>query len=241
MVTQTNQHQENNEQIKEVRVRFQFKTDNVKAGSKFSEQIKQVLHDVMMATKEFDHSTKLLSWDEENKTETELNGQEILLVGGDTIDKYINAPNKPQNLVHSKVYYHYGLRIKSKYPAYEFTEHWNNLRYNFKETHPILTSAVMRPAEMQTSSKTFPVGYFLGTTERGDYTTINNELHLITECNAEVSFQTVYQKGMSNIIWEDAKMKAEELNMNPQSKEYKRIKFKNSPTALIVYVSNKIM
>ena len=50
MVTQTNQHQENNEQIKEVRVRFQFKTDNVKAGSKFSERIKQALHDVMMAT-----------------------------------------------------------------------------------------------------------------------------------------------------------------------------------------------
>ena len=27
--------------------------------------------------------------------------------------------------------------------------------------------------------------------------------------------------------------------MNPQSKEYKKVKFKNAPTALIVYVADK--
>ena len=34
-------------------------------------------------------------------------------------------------------------------------------------------------------------------------------------------------------------IKAEEVNINPNSKEHKRIKFKNAPTALIVYVSEK--
>ena len=113
------------------------------------------------------------------------------------------------------------------------------MRYKYKEKYPILNNAIMRPAEMQAASKAYPVGYFIGSTERGDYQTINKVIPQIIECDSEVSYQNVYQKGISNKIWEYARSKAEEANSNPNSKMHKKTKFKNSPSALVVYVSDK--
>ena len=44
------------------------------------------------------------------------------------------------------------------------------------EKYPILKWVSMRPSEMQTSHTAYAIGYFAGTTERGDYQTINKTL-----------------------------------------------------------------
>ena len=44
----------------------------------------------------------------------------------------------------------------------------------------------------------------------------------------------------NNKSLEQAKLKAEETHPNPNSKGHKRIKFKNAPAALLVYVSQKV-
>ena len=198
--TQPTNNGEEEKNLQSIRIRFQFKSENIVAGATYSEQMKQVLYDVMTTTKEFDPKSRLRPWDEKNIIDCDLVGQEIPLIGGNMIDKYINTPNKPKKWIHSKKYYHQGLHIRTQYTVYEFTEYWNNMRYRNKEKHPILNYATMRPAEMQKSSKAFPVGHFIGSTERGDYQTLNKVLPQIIECQSEVSYQTVYQRGISNKV-----------------------------------------
>ena len=74
--------------------------------------------------------------------------------------------------------------------VYTFTEKWSNMKYNkqheeFKNWRPI------KPAEMQGEDTAYPVGYCVGSVERGDYKTITTEIQRLTK------FQLNYHTNLS--------------------------------------------
>ena len=222
-----------------VRIRFQFKANDIPVGKTFAEQIKQKLHDIMLCSKEIDQNNKLLPW-KENSGSIPLHGKEILLLGNDTIKEYVASPKNLECLTRDKMYYHFGLRIKTVKSVHTFTEQWNNNKYNLTAKYPILKWVAMRPSEMQTSSSAYAVGYFIGSSERGEYKTLNNELKsIITKPRIEASFQTISQDKVSSAIWGKANAKAEAEGVPPKSKQSRTIKYKYSPSALVVYVDKR--
>ena len=155
----------------------------------------------MMCTKLIDADTYLLPW-KETSSSAPLHGKEIMLLANESMTDYVAAPRNPECLTRDKFYYCYGLRLKTSVPVQEFTEQWNNNKYNCTERYPILKWVSMKPAEMQRSSTAYAVGYFIGSTERGDYKTLNEALAEMTEVKLEVSFQTVNQNKVSATIWD---------------------------------------
>ena len=118
-----------------------------------------------------------------------------------------------------------------------FIEQWNNNRYHLKMTYPILESMYLREAEMQTSNVFFPIGYFQGTTERGVYDIIKEELSQIMEVNTEASFQKVNHKRITPKVWEEATEIARSEYLSPNSKGFRRVRMTNAPYVLVVYVT----
>ena len=96
----------------------------------------------------------------------------------------------------------------------------------------------IRAAEMQKSPRSYAVGYFVGTTERGQYETINNYIQKQMGDSVEVSYQTVNQQGVTQQIWANASKQAKANYMNEMSREYRQIKFGLSPMALTVFTND---
>ena len=220
-----------------IRIRFQFRLNAIK-GKTFGEQIRPLLHDIVMCTKLIDPNTQIVPWRENSKV-CPASGPEILLLAESTMKAYIMAPSNPEALTTNKTYHHYGLRIVTDIPVAEFTEQWNNNKYQYKDEYPCLSHVSMRPAEMQLSHSAYAVGYFQGSTERGEYSTIKESLVDITDVTTEASWQVVNQKDVSNRIWERATSKAIEAQRNPNHRLHKRTKFRYAPSALVVYVAKK--
>ena len=219
---------------KEVRVHLQFKAEKVQ-GMNIGQQIRPTLHDVMECTKRVDMKAQLMGWKEDDELKP-LAGREIKLIGETAIIDYINIPKRTKSLMNQKMYYQFGLRIKTEIQVDEFIDKWNKARYNMKDEIQSLQYMNIRRSEMQTSSSPFPIGYFLGSVERGEYTTVRKDIRNITGTNAEMSFQIVHQKDITNTIWEEARNIATKEYQNPNSRGNKRIKYANSPQAMVVYV-----
>ena len=108
------------------------------------------------------------------------------------------------------------------------------------EKFPILKNISMRPSEMQQSSTAYAVGYFVGSSERGDYTSLNKTLKNITKVTkTEVSYQTVGQNNVSSKMWQKAYDKAMAYESNPNAKAHRSMKYKFSTPALMIYVDKK--
>ena len=80
---------------------------------------------------------------------------------------------------------------------YKFTEQWSNNKYLNNPKTPFQNWRQIKPAEMQGSDTAYAIGYFAGTSEQGDYTTINNHISEDAGARAEVSFQFVNQSGVT--------------------------------------------
>ena len=218
----------------EIRIHLQFKAEGVQ-GANLGQQIRPTLYDVMACTKTIDAKATLLGW-EDNYEIKPLAGQEVKLIGETAILDYVKIPKKIKSLQNKKMYYQFGLRIGTTIHVDKFIDKWNKQKYNMREEISGLQWMVVRRSEMQTSSNAYPIGYFLGSIERGEYTTLRNEIEEITGTNTEMSFQIVHQKDITNMIWEEAKKIASNEYQNPNSRGNKRIKYANSPQAMVVYV-----
>ena len=223
-----------------IRIRFQFKANTMKKNGQktHNECIRELLYDMMSCAKHIDNNASLKPWDINSKQKT-LNGNEIKIFGRDEIQEYIDIPDLGENLIHGKIYYRCGMCIQTEMEVYEFTERWCNNKYSKDPNNPFCNWRPIRPAEMQKSHVAYPIGYFVGTTERGDYTTIQETISSVTGTETEVSYQFVNQDGVSQRVWKYAREQAELYYPDPVSKEHKRIKFSYAPSALVVYVAKK--
>ena len=162
------------------------------------------------------------------------------MITGDEINDYVDIPDMNENLINGKLYYQNGMRIKkTKMKVYEFTERWSNKKYSKENNTAFQVWRPVKPAEMQKYNTAYPIGYFVGTTERGEYTTLQNSISKHAGTEAEMSFQFVNQDGVSARIWKYAREQAERSYPDPATKEHKRVKFSYAPSALVVYVANK--
>jgi len=218
----------------EIRIRFQFQVDkNDKRND--NDILKNVLYDMMQCSKAIDASAGLITWKKDGQ-EKRLNGDEIKLIANNELLKYIDMTEKTNTMIKGKIYYRNGMRISTSMSVYEFTEKWGNMKYNkdndlFKDWKPV------KPAEAQNFDTAYPIGYFVGSVERGEYTTITKDIQQLLKVESEVSYQLISQRGVSNKIWIQAKEEAMKDYPNPNSSEHRRLKFAHSPSALVVYVS----
>ena len=221
-----------------IRVRFQFRTEQLEGKSR-GEQMRRILHDIMTCIKAFDPTATLLPW-KESSGAAPLNGNEILLLSGDSMREYVDMPGSYDvKLQNRRMYYKNGLHLMSKMKAYEFVEEWSNHRYYNSQKSAIWKNTTMREAEMQSSSEAYPVGYFLGSVEKGEYSTIKRHIREMMNENIELSYQFINQREISPRVWQNAKETAEKDYPNPTSREHRRIKYKNAPAALIAFVSDE--
>ena len=194
----------------------------------------------MQCAKMLDSQAALMTWDEEEGVKN-LNGDEIKMISDQSIEKYIDMPPVEGMLNTGEVYYGNGIRIKTCMDVDKFVEKWNNKKYDTGKNSPFKNWKAVRRAEMQKYATAYPVGYMAGTTERGFYDTICESLTKDFEDKIELSFQTVYQPGVSTRVWKLARDTAEKQYLNNKSRNFKMIKFAMAPSALTVYVGGKIL
>jgi len=189
----------------------------------------------MTYAKRVNKKTALLPW-ENDHTYKPLNGNEINLIKEDVLIKYIDTPVR--EFENGKTYYKNGLHFKSEMNVHDFVEAWNNNKYSIETPQHIKNNWMsIKQAEMQQSNVSYEVGYFMGTNERGQYKTIQQYLQKNHGNDIEISYQFINQPGITPKIWEQARKLAAMDYPNPQSREHKRIKFANAPSALVVYTT----
>ena len=222
---------------KYIRIRFQFTGKHNKLSK--NGKLKEILHHIMKCAKIIDKDAALMPWENNSKLKT-LNGLETRLVPDKEIKRYIDTPTaQGNNLTAGRVYYNNGIRIKTTMDVYNFVEDWNNKRYDKSDLSPFKEEwKPIKRVAMQRSATAHPIGYFISTTERGDYDTICNDLEKKYD-KVELSYQTVYQPGISSKVWEIATNRATEVFSNTTSKAHRQIKFSLAPSALTVFVSNE--
>ena len=93
---------------------------------------------------------------------------------------------------------------------------------------------------MQKSPTAYIVGIAAGSTEDMDYETINKGIEEIVGVKGvEVSFQNLYQPGITPEFWKIANKKAEGTKTPKNSRTFMNTKYLWAPTGLGVYVSKK--
>ena len=221
-----------------IRVRMQFNAEGGKEV-KFQDQLHQLIYDTMQCVKSIDPSAALYPW-KNGSTLKAINGNKAKLLTKEILVNYIDIPIKIENkFIGGKTYYRNGLHIKTECDLNTFVDVWNNKKYDNDPKSPFKKWKSVKAAEMQRFDKSYAVGYFVGTVERGDYSTIEKQLQDEYGEAVEISFQMIEQKGVSAKVWQVARENAEKKVENPYSKEFKRQKFMNSPSGLVVYVGKQ--
>ena len=78
---------------------------------KYNKCLKDLLYKMMMYAKEIHKNASLRPW-KKASTLKNLNGYEIKLSTGDEINEYLDIPKICKNLIHGKLNYQNGLRVK---------------------------------------------------------------------------------------------------------------------------------
>ena len=221
---------------KEIRIRFQFKGKN-KGNVTKQIQLQEILYEMMTCAKMIDIKCALMPW-EKNSKDRVLNGNEIKMMDATTLEKYIDVQGRINKFIDGKIYYQNGLRLKTDMDVDEFIHHWGQWKYDTNPNSPFREQRSIRRSEMQNSDTSYALGYFAGSTEKGDYTTLKQSIREITGINIELSYQTINQRGITNKIWKAAREIAEKDFPNPKSKLHKQVKFKYAPTGLVAYVGS---
>ena len=224
--------------VKSIRVRMQFTAEGGKEV-KFQEQLRQVIYDTMQCVKAVDPAAALYPWKNGSSLKA-INGNEAKLLSKEVLTNYIDIPVKIENkFIAGKTYYRNGLHIKTECDVNTFVDIWSNKKYDKDPKSPFTKWKSIKAAEMQRFDRGYSVGYFVGTVERGEYSTIEKQLQDEYGEAVEISFQMIEQKGVSAKVWQVARELAEKKFENPYSKEFKRQKFMNSPSGLVVFVGKQ--
>ena len=230
--------QSKSDEIEQIRVRIQFQGEGKKTTT-YQDQLRTLIYEIMQCVKAVDPSAALLPWKNGSNLKA-INGNEARLLTKETLEQYIDIPVKVVNKFTSgRMYYRNGLRIKTKCNVLTFVDLWTNKKYEESETSPFQKWKSVKPAEMQNYDTSHCIGYFAGTVDRGEYSTIANQMRDEFGDAVEVSFQLIDQKEISSKVWQYAKEMAEKKHENIYSQEFKRHKFLYSPSALAVYVGKQ--
>ena len=234
-VSNPNKDNYNETDKKYIQLRFTF-TKQKFNGSK-DKYFKQTVYEVLQCAKEIDVAAGLMTW--EVGKGTALNGNEVRLLSLGKVFDYLDLPKIVGDYYHGVTYYGNGIRISTTMRISKFVNRWNYKRYSRGHNNPFKNWKAIKPAETQFFTFVTAIGYFAGSTEKGDYTTLQKEIKDEFNGEVEISYQTIYQPGISQRIWNEAKAIASAAAADPTSHEHKRLKFGMSPSALVVYVRDQ--
>ena len=222
----------------EIRIAFTHKVV-IKKGEQNSDSKKRILQEMIPKIKKVDSKATIVPWKRDRKETKNIHGSEIEIVPKESLSKYVNIPNGGRRLINGRTYYQIGMCIKtSGMNIHQFVDAWSNMKYYSNEGESRNDWKTIRPAEVQHHDQAYAVGYFSGTTERGCYDTLNNQLRDEIDKPVETSFQVVNQSKATPKVWESARETARLLEHNG-FRELNRNKFKHAPYALVVYVYDK--
>ena len=224
------------DESKSIRVRFSFTGENDNEPK--NRVKKRILYEVMQCAKAIDNSASLMTWNN-NDNSWNLNGDEAMLIDEGTISKYIDMPETNKSINRGEMYYSNGVRIQTSMSAGVFTESWNNKKYKQEDNSPFKKWKPIRIAEIQKHETAHAIGYLAGSTERGHYDTLIESLEKEFEYDIELSYQTVFQPGISKKVWNYAQEMARYQFKNEYSRDFKMLKFSMAPSALVIFTHDE--
>ena len=218
-----------------IRIRFSF-TKQKYQGPKM-EYVKRLLYELVQCAKAIDPKAGISVWDDEFQYK-DLNGNEIKMLPTELCKYYVDLPATVGEYNDGVTYYGNGVRLISSMDLDEFINKWNYKKYDRSYNNPFRNWKSIKAAEAQGFAHATAVGYLQGSVENGFYSTIKEYLKKKYNGKVEVSYQTIYQPGITQKIWNEASKKAKETNEDVYSRDFKRVKFAHAPTALIVYANS---
>ena len=178
---------------------------------------------------------KLLPWTIQGANTVEpINRDDAAKITFDKLRNYIHMPNGHTALITNKMCHGLGVNISTTDDVNTFINKWNQVKFKFN-INKDKGWISLKQSEVQRYHKAFPVGFFQGSSETGVYEILNKELPKIVGTNIEVSFQNIYQRGVTGKFWEFAKNEALKQG-NEGSKDFRSRKFSLAPSGLIAYV-----
>ena len=201
-----------------VRIKFYFHA--LPSGEESSGNfVKTMVMDLAECAREIDQEAKILTWVQGD--EKPLHSTQLRLLGPDCVSKYIHIPGNPSKRVIGRTYYQVGIRVKTKFKKYHFIEKWNNMRYDAQRDPSSRNWISIKASEVQESAEAHTVGYFAGSTERGYYDTLQEQLQEMCMHPVEISYQLLNQTTLTKSLWREARKSAATANKDPQSRAYK--------------------
>ena len=219
-------------------IRLRFTSTKQKFNGSKTAYMKQVLYEMLQCAKEVDSNCGLAPWYENAELKL-INGNEIRLLPTELIKMYADMSHTNGEYEDNTTYYGNGVRLSTEMDIEEFISRWNYKRYERSNKNPFKNWKAVKAAEAQGFATATAIGFFSGSIENGYYDTIKKYVKDKYSGEVEVSYQTIYQPGVTQRLWNEASKKAREANKDTSSREYKRIKFGLAPTALVVYVKDE--
>jgi hypothetical protein len=213
-----------------IRVNFSFKV-----FQNNSSEWRRVAKIILDQANEIDTEAKIVSWHEgEEITATPITAEmlENTRVRNDEIARYFDRKG---NLIPGSTYFQAGVKITTNADIRTFINKWNQ-RKNARRAEGKDTINIVRSA-MQHSARAYVVGIAVGSGEGQDFDELNDRLQDSTGIQGiEISYQNIYQAGITNEFWDIANKQAKKTGYEQNSREFLSCKYAWAPSALVIYV-----
>ena len=219
-----------------IRVRLSLRSQiGARNDTNVATEIRRILIRILEIGRRVDNRMKLLPWTIQGLSTVEpINRDGAANITFDKLRNYIHMPNGHTALINNKMCHGLGVNISTTDDVNTFINKWNQVKFKFN-INKDKGWISLKQSEVQRYHKAFPVGFFQGSSETGVYEILNKELPKIVGTNIEVSFQNIYQRGVTGKFWEFAKNEALKQG-NEGSKDFRSRKFSLAPSGLIAYV-----
>ena len=218
-----------------VRISFTCKHDVTIKRNKTEEYRRVLIRAIEIANK-FDTEVKLLPWRIIGKAiVTPIHINDLYKFNHDQLMEYLNIQSEVNQMALDKMCHGFGINFKTKDCVNTFIDKWNSSKFNLRREIKSKGWISVRRAEVQKHHNAIPIGFFQGSSENGVYEVLNNELSAHIGVEVEMSFQNIYQRGVTGQFWERAKKEAQKQG-EEGTREFRKRKFSLAPSGLIVYV-----
>ena len=222
---------------KNVRLRVSLKCKMTAMNQEgLSREVRRIIKRALEIIKQFESNAMICPWNMNTKAlVTPITYNDVDKLTYNEIREYLHLPNGTSSLIRDQMCHGIGINVKTEQEIQVFINKWNSIKYRSNDDKIRKDWMSVRRSEVQKNHRAIPVGFFQGSSENGVYELLNQELPKILDMDIEVSFQNIYQRGITGQFWENAKLEAKKQG-SEKSREFRRTKFNLAPSGLIAYV-----
>ena len=195
---------------KTLRIRVSVKCKMISTNQEeIEKEIRRIIKRANEISVQFDAGSMMCPWNMHGRSIIKpITGKQIDVMNFDELRNYVHLPNGTSTLVQNQMCHGIGVNIKSEKEINTFIDQWNTVKFKNKKESFTKGWLSIKRAEIQKYHRSFPVGFFQGSSEKGVYESLNYELPKLLGMDIEVSFQNIYQRGITGQFWEKAKNEA---------------------------------